>query len=222
MIFNIFLAWKLQAIATYAAEMLSDDFAKEILPFERKNYFGNATYTFTDDDLKAEGLFVDNNGKDEEKIKTPELIHPQEKKKDKSKDKDKDKEKDKSKDKDKEKDKSKDKKEKDKDKDKTKDKDEKKDKKDKKDKKEKDGDKKKEKKDPNEFVVEEGKNVNIPSFYEGEFAGSNAWQVHGDYTQTGKPLLSNDMHLDNYAPSLWFLADIQYKGNKKYSNIHSF
>jgi penicillin amidase len=35
-------------------------------------------------------------------------------------------------------------------------------------------------------------------------AGSNDWVVSGAHTVTGKPLLSNDMHLDHQMPNLWF------------------
>ena len=34
--------------------------------------------------------------------------------------------------------------------------------------------------------------------------GSNNWIVSGQHTMSGKPLLSNDMHLDHQMPNLWF------------------
>jgi penicillin amidase len=34
--------------------------------------------------------------------------------------------------------------------------------------------------------------------------GSNDWVVSGQHTVSGKPLLSNDMHLDHRMPNLWF------------------
>jgi penicillin G amidase len=34
--------------------------------------------------------------------------------------------------------------------------------------------------------------------------GSNNWVLSGRHTVTGKPLLSNDMHLDHQMPNLWF------------------
>jgi len=34
--------------------------------------------------------------------------------------------------------------------------------------------------------------------------GSNNWVVSGDHTITGKPLLSNDMHLGHQVPNLWY------------------
>ncbi len=41
-----------------------------------------------------------------------------------------------------------------------------------------------------------------PSVYEG--LGSNNWVVSGKFTETGKPLLANDMHLGISAPSIWY------------------
>jgi penicillin amidase len=40
-------------------------------------------------------------------------------------------------------------------------------------------------------------------------AGSNAWVVSGSRTATGKPLLSNDMHLSLNVPELWYEADLE-------------
>lgn len=34
--------------------------------------------------------------------------------------------------------------------------------------------------------------------------GSNNWVISGAHTTTGKPLLSNDMHLDHQMPNLWY------------------
>lgn len=39
--------------------------------------------------------------------------------------------------------------------------------------------------------------------------GSNNWVVSGQHTVTGKPLLSNDMHLDYQMPNLWFEAHLK-------------
>jgi penicillin amidase len=39
--------------------------------------------------------------------------------------------------------------------------------------------------------------------------GSNNWVVSGQHTITGKPLLSNDMHLDHEMPNLWFEAHLK-------------
>ncbi|WP_437905384.1 penicillin acylase family protein [Sorangium sp. So ce327] len=39
-------------------------------------------------------------------------------------------------------------------------------------------------------------------------AGSNNWAVDGARTESGKPLLANDPHLDLTAPSLWYFAHL--------------
>ena len=39
--------------------------------------------------------------------------------------------------------------------------------------------------------------------------GSNNWVVSGQHTVTGKPLLSNDMHLDHQMPNLWYEAHLK-------------
>jgi len=44
---------------------------------------------------------------------------------------------------------------------------------------------------------------------EGCFAGSNDWVVSGAHTATGKPLLSNDMHLAHSIPGIWYQADLE-------------
>ena len=38
--------------------------------------------------------------------------------------------------------------------------------------------------------------------------GSNNWVVSGEHTASGKPLLSNDMHLTHTAPGIWYEADL--------------
>jgi penicillin G amidase len=44
---------------------------------------------------------------------------------------------------------------------------------------------------------------------EGCKAGSNNWAVSGAHTATGKPLLSNDMHLNHGVPGTWYQADLE-------------
>ena len=39
--------------------------------------------------------------------------------------------------------------------------------------------------------------------------GSNAWVVSGKFTQSGMPLLANDVHLQLTAPSLWYLVEMK-------------
>ncbi|HEY4379882.1 MAG TPA: penicillin acylase family protein [Acidobacteriaceae bacterium] len=40
-------------------------------------------------------------------------------------------------------------------------------------------------------------------------AGSNGWAVAGSRTESGKPILSSDMHLALAAPGIWYEADLQ-------------
>jgi len=44
---------------------------------------------------------------------------------------------------------------------------------------------------------------------DGCFAGSNNWVVSGAHTATGRPLLSNDMHLAHNVPGIWYEADLE-------------
>ena len=43
-------------------------------------------------------------------------------------------------------------------------------------------------------------------------AGSNNWVIAGRHTASGKPLLSNDMHLGLTEPNIWFMADLEAPG----------
>jgi penicillin amidase len=47
---------------------------------------------------------------------------------------------------------------------------------------------------------------------EGCVAGSNNWVVAGKHTASGKPMLSNDMHLGLAVPNIWFMADLSAPG----------
>jgi penicillin amidase len=42
--------------------------------------------------------------------------------------------------------------------------------------------------------------------------GSNEWAVSGAHTASGKPLLSNDMHLEHQIPDIWYESDL-YAGS---------
>jgi penicillin G amidase len=42
--------------------------------------------------------------------------------------------------------------------------------------------------------------------------GSNNWVVAGTHTASGKPLLSNDMHLSLTVPNIWYMADLRAPG----------
>jgi penicillin amidase len=44
--------------------------------------------------------------------------------------------------------------------------------------------------------------------------GSNNWVVSGRHTVSGKPLLSNDMHLNHQMPNLWYEAHLRLSGAK--------
>jgi penicillin G amidase len=50
--------------------------------------------------------------------------------------------------------------------------------------------------------------------------GSNNWVVSGAHTVSGKPLLSNDMHLGNQMPNLWYEAHLRC-GNPRSGNSGS-
>ncbi len=39
-------------------------------------------------------------------------------------------------------------------------------------------------------------------------AGSNEWVVSGEHTASGKPMLSNDMHLGHAIPNIWYESDL--------------
>jgi penicillin amidase len=42
--------------------------------------------------------------------------------------------------------------------------------------------------------------------------GSNNWVIAGQHTASGKPLLSNDMHLALTSPNIWYMADLSAPG----------
>jgi penicillin G amidase len=42
--------------------------------------------------------------------------------------------------------------------------------------------------------------------------GSNAWAIAGRLTASGKPLLSNDMHLEYSIPGIWFMVGLRMPG----------
>lgn len=47
-----------------------------------------------------------------------------------------------------------------------------------------------------------------------EHPGSNAWAVSGAHSATGKPLLSNDMHLEFGLPGIWHMEFLEAPGMK--------
>ena len=42
--------------------------------------------------------------------------------------------------------------------------------------------------------------------------GSNEWVISGKHTASGKPLLSNDMHLGLSVPNIWYMSDLSIPG----------
>lgn len=42
----------------------------------------------------------------------------------------------------------------------------------------------------------------------GEHVGSNSWVVHGDHTESGAPILSNDPHLSLISPAIWWYVHL--------------
>jgi penicillin amidase len=52
-------------------------------------------------------------------------------------------------------------------------------------------------------------------------AGSNGWAVSGSHTASGKPLLSNDMHLSLSAPELWYEADLEAASPAPQAEFHA-
>jgi penicillin amidase len=52
-------------------------------------------------------------------------------------------------------------------------------------------------------------------------AGSNGWAVSGAHTASGKPLLSNDMHLSLSAPELWYEADLEAASPAPLAEFHA-
>ena len=68
--------------------------------------------------------------------------------------------------------------------------------------------------DPDNSVTEERVPPNSMDFpaLDPAVNGSNDWVVSGAHTVTGKPLLSNDMHLGHQMPNLWYEAHL-HSGN---------
>jgi penicillin amidase len=57
-----------------------------------------------------------------------------------------------------------------------------------------------------------GLRTELATLFAGSLAlmpGSNNWVVSGEHTASGKPLLSNDMHLSHTLPGIWYEADLE-------------
>jgi penicillin amidase len=52
-------------------------------------------------------------------------------------------------------------------------------------------------------------------------AGSNAWAVSGSRTASGKPMLSNDMHLSLAVPEVWYEVDLQAASLPPLAEFHA-
>jgi penicillin amidase len=65
--------------------------------------------------------------------------------------------------------------------------------------------------DADEDTMELRAVLGLPSC-DGCAAGSNNWVIAGKHTASGKPLLSNDMHLGLTEPNIWFMADLKAPG----------
>ncbi len=52
-------------------------------------------------------------------------------------------------------------------------------------------------------------------------SGSNNWVVAGSHTTSGKPLLSNDMHLTLREPDTWYMADLNSSGSHGAPAFHA-
>jgi penicillin amidase len=51
--------------------------------------------------------------------------------------------------------------------------------------------------------------------------GSNNWVIAGKHTASGKPLLSNDMHLSLTEPNVWYMADLKATGANGTPGFHA-
>jgi penicillin amidase len=56
---------------------------------------------------------------------------------------------------------------------------------------------------------------------EGCVPGSNNWVIAGQHTASGKPLLSNDMHLALTEPNIWYMADLRAQGRDGHPGYHA-
>jgi penicillin amidase len=62
--------------------------------------------------------------------------------------------------------------------------------------------------------------LGLPSC-DGCAAGSNNWVIAGQHTASGKPLLSNDMHLPLTEPNIWYMADLKANGANGGPGFHA-
>ncbi len=62
--------------------------------------------------------------------------------------------------------------------------------------------------------------LGLPSC-DGCAAGSNNWVIAGKHTASGRPLLSNDMHLGLTEPNIWYMADLKANGTHGAAGFHA-
>lgn len=65
---------------------------------------------------------------------------------------------------------------------------------------------------PDDSVTRRSRPAGTDVFDQSPVDGSNDWVVSGAHTVSGKPLLSNDMHLGHQMPNLWYEAHL-HSGN---------
>lgn len=63
-------------------------------------------------------------------------------------------------------------------------------------------------------------NVVVSQIEEPIDIGSNNWVVSGAVTQSGQPMLSDDMHLGLRVPPIWYRLSLQYKRNGRDVSVH--
>lgn len=63
-------------------------------------------------------------------------------------------------------------------------------------------------------VIEMEKNMREFLGIAGSHVGSNSWAIAGSRTQSGKPILANDPHLEHSAPSKWYQIVIAFRGKR--------
>jgi penicillin amidase len=54
-----------------------------------------------------------------------------------------------------------------------------------------------------------GKSLTFNTFANAPEKGSNAWVISGKLTESGKPILADDPHLELQSPSTWYLAELK-------------
>ena len=60
------------------------------------------------------------------------------------------------------------------------------------------------------YAIKQAKNIHEQINQSLKVQGSNSWVISGKHTKSGKPILSDDTHLSNGVPSLWYVSHITY------------